>query len=119
MTTRACQVNYRPSQNANGLTLTWSGLLNSDEGAPAVIPDWADRTVQFTGTFGAGGTIKLQGSNDNVNYFDLTDPQGNAISKTGAALEVVEEGPLYIKPLVSAGDGSTSLTCIIFARRGR
>lgn len=119
MATRTAVITYRPAENANGVLAVWSGLLNGDDGSPFVVPDWADRTVQFDGTFGVGGTIKLQGSNDNVTYFDLTDPQGNAISKTAAGLEVAEEAPLYIKPIVTAGDGTTSLRCLIFARRGR
>lgn len=96
---------------------TWTGLLNGDTGAAIELDDWGDRTIQFTGTFGTGGTIVLQGSNDNSNWFSLTDPQGNAISKTAAGMETVMETPRYTRVSVTAGDGSTSLTAILFARR--
>lgn len=104
---------------ANAVLVTWTGLLNGDQGLPVESVDFADRTAQFSGTFGAGGSITLEGSNDNVSYVALTDPQGNAITKTTAALEVIEEGPRYARPNVTAGDGTTSLTVTIWGRRNR
>lgn len=99
--------------------VAWSGLLNGDDGDKFEVGDFADYCVQVGGTFGTGGTIVLQGSNDGVTYFTLNDPGSSAISKTAAALEQVLEAPRYVRPLVTAGDGTTSLTCTIYARRGR
>lgn len=96
---------------------TWSGLLNGDTGNAVEMPEYGDRTFQVTGTFGTGGTVVLQGSNDGTNWVSLTDPQGNAISKTAAAMETVMETPRYVRPNITAGDGSTSLAVTIFARR--
>jgi hypothetical protein len=79
--------------------------------------DFIERCVTVHGTFGAGGSITIQGSNDGTNWFALTDPQGNALTKTAAAIEQVLESPLYIRPLVTAGDGTTSLTVILLCRR--
>ena len=98
--------------------IAWTGLLNGDTGAPLSLPDYADLTATFEGTFGAGGTILLEGSLDGVNYITLTDPQGTSISKTAASIESVVEAPRYIRPRVSAGDGTTNLQCRIMARRG-
>lgn len=97
--------------------VTWTGLLNGDTGAPVFLPDYPDRTVQVTGTFGVGGSVTLQGSNAGVTYAALTDPQGNAITKTAAAIETVTETPKYTQPNVTAGDGTTSLTVTMFCRR--
>lgn len=88
--------------NADGLPI--GGL----EGALSV-PRLSDKTVQISGTFGIGGSLTLQGSNDGTNWFPLTDPQGNAITKTAAALETVTENPVFIRPFITAGDGSTDL----------
>lgn len=96
----------------------WDGLLNGDTGAPLSLPDYADLTVTVEGTFGVGGSITLQGSNDGTNYYALTDPQGNAITKTAAGIEAVTETPRYFRPNVTAGDGTTDLECRILARRG-
>jgi hypothetical protein len=96
----------------------WTGLLNGDTGAVVEMVDYADKTVTITGTFGVGGTVALQGSNNNSDWFSLTDPQANAISKGTAAMEIVIENPRYIRPSVTAGDGTTSLTVQMCCRRG-
>ena len=95
----------------------WTGLLNGDTGSAVELVDYADKTATITGTFGAGGTIVLQGSNDNSNWFTLTDAQTGAISKTAAAMEIIVENPRYVRPSVTAGDGTTSLTVQICCRR--
>lgn len=119
MATRNPTVTYAPNGQANMVAINWSGLLNGDAGAPFEGIDWADRTAQISGAFGTGGSITLEGSNDGTNYLALTDPQGNAITKTAAALETIEEGPRYTRPRVTAGDGTTNLTAVIYARRSR
>ncbi len=119
MATKVLATSYAPNGNINCVLITWTALANGDDGAPYEGADFVDRTVQFDGTFGAGGSVTLQGSNDGASWFPLTDPQGNAITKTGAGLEVIEEGPRYVRPIVTAGDGTTSLNCRIWARRPR
>lgn len=99
--------------------VTWTGLLNGDTGAPVSLTDFPDRTVQVSGTFGVGGTVVFEGSNNGTAWSTLTDPQGNAISKTSAAVETVTEVPRYVRPQVTAGDGSTSLTVTMLARSPR
>lgn len=107
------------SKDGSAKSITWTPLTTANaDGAPANWIEYADRCIQFTGTFGAGGTIVLQGSNDGTNWFTLTDAQTAAISKTAAALEQVVELPLYVRPFVSAGDGTTSLTAVLVMRRG-
>lgn len=118
MAVRTATVTYAPN-GTNGALYVWTGLLLNDTGSPIEGVDFADRTVQIGGTFSTGGSVTLEGSNDGTTYFPLTDPQGNAITKTAAALEVIEEGPRYIRPNVTAGDGSTNLTVTIWARRNR
>lgn len=95
----------------------WTTLANGDTGDPVEMVDYPDKTVTITGTFGVGGSITLQGSNNNSDWFALTDPQGNAITKTAAAMELVLECPRYIRPNVTAGDGTTALVVQILCRR--
>lgn len=113
---------YGPNTNSNGMLVVWTPLANGDTGAPFEgdgTADFADRTVQISGTFGAAGSVNFEGSNDAVSWFILTDPQGTAITKTAAALEVIEEGPRYMRPNVTNGDGTTAITVTLWARRGR
>lgn len=98
---------------------TWSGLLNTDDGAPVQMPDFADRTVQIQGATGTGGTVVIEGSVDGTNYVTLTDPQGNALSFTAVGrIEAIAEAVAYIRPRVTAGDGSTSFVVSMLCRRG-
>lgn len=105
-------------------TITWAALGNGDTGQPLESNNLSDKTVQIFGTFGTGGSVTLQGSNDprvisnpgSDVWFPLTDPQGNAITKTAASGEQIMENPRWVRPSVTAGDGSTSLTVIISAR---
>lgn len=102
--------------------ITWTGLLNGDTGEAVSYPGHSDRSVQISGTFGVGGSVTIQGSNIAGGagaYVALTDPQGNAITKTAAAIEMVTELTHYIQPSVTAGDGSTSLIVNLLIRRSQ
>ena len=98
--------------------VSWAALANGDDGAVVELTDYADLTFSVDGTFGTGGSITLLGSMDGTNYYALTDPQGNAITRTAAGIKAVTETPRYIKPYVTAGDGTTALVPYILARRG-
>lgn len=103
--------------------VTWTGLANGDDGAPVDYPEFSDRTVQVRGTFGVGGSIQMEGSNQDApsaaaDYDLLADPQGNDIVKTAADLESVMDVPRWTRPRVTAGDGSTSLNVKMVMRRG-
>lgn len=102
------------TSDGRALVWTWASMANGDTGAPVEWGQYADRSIQFDGTFGTGGTIKWQVSNDGTNWFDATDPQGNAISKTAAALEQVAEATRWARPNVTAGDGTTALNARLF-----
>src|SRR3990167_4946041 len=94
----------------------------NDRGAP--IPerfmDYADRSVQVFGTFGAGGNLRIEGSNDDgTTYAVLSDPQGNALNISAAKVESITEVTRLTRPFVSAGDGTTDLDVVIVCRRAR
>jgi len=102
-----------------GWVVSWTGLTNttSDDGSPAEMFGGADRSVQVHGTFGTNGTCLIEGSNDGTNYYTLTDFQGNALSITSAKVDSIAEITRYVRPRISNGDGSTSLTVTIMMRR--
>jgi len=81
--------------------------------------DYADRTVQGFGTFGAA-TVELQGSLDGgTTWVVLTDPQGNALTKTAAFLEgVLEAVPLIRAVLTVVGAGAT-IEVYLFVRKAK
>lgn len=94
----------------------WSGLANGDTGNPMDYPEWADRNLQVFGTFGAGGSLSLEGSNDKVNWVTLHDVTGATLTFSTAGVKMIVENVLYVRPVVT-GDGTTSLTAILIARR--
>lgn len=97
-------------------------LANGDDGTPVSFAEFSDRSIQFSGTFGAGGTVVFEGSNDlttPTNWFTLTDYQGNNISKTSASFEGIEEPSIWVRPRVTAGDGTTAIVARMYARRAR
>jgi hypothetical protein len=88
----------------------WANMPNSEEGSAIELANFADRSVQVTGTFGTGGNVRIEGSLDGVNYAPLTDPQGNNLDINTAKIEAITELVRYIRPRVTDGDGTTELT---------
>lgn len=117
MATRAVSM---VDQNMRSQTAQWTGLLNGDDGAPIEWPDYADRSIQCQGTPGAAGNLRWEGSNDGSNYVVLTDPQGNNLDITATGrLEQLQELTRYMRPRVTAGDGTTTWTVTCYgARKG-
>ena len=102
-----------------GHTTTWTPLTFTglDTGAPEPGFGGSDRSVQVTGTLGAAGSVTIEGSNDGVNYGTLTDHQGNALVLTALGIKSVDATCRLIRPRITAGDGTTSLTVTLMARR--
>jgi hypothetical protein len=99
-----------------GYLVVWSGMANGDSGAAYVNVSAADRSVQVTGTFGASGTVKIQGSNDTSNFAQLHDAAGDELSFTAAGIEAIAEVTQHIRPIVTGGDETTSLTTTLLTR---
>ncbi len=87
----------------------WEGLAAGDDGALVMGAQYTDKSVQVVGTFG-GATLTFQGSNNGTDWSPLTDPQGNALNFATAKIELVSEATLYIRPIVTGGDGTTALS---------
>lgn len=117
-------VGFRKQLDANSVLYQWGVLANGDDGEPVKTFDFADCSVQFNGTPGAGANVVWEGSNVEVpsvasDWFTLTDAQAAAISKAAPFLEQVAEVCLWMRPRVTAGDVTTSWTVRLFCRRGR
>ena len=106
------------SGDGSVILATWNGLnATNNVGAAVGFAQWADRSVQFNGTFN-NCTVVWEGSNDNgTTWTTLTDPQGNGISKTSAAIEAVTEICQLARPNVSSAGVNTSLQVMAILRR--
>lgn len=93
----------------------WANAANGDTCNAQAAAQYTDKSVQVFGTFGAGGQVSVEGSNDGDNWATLSDPQGNPRLFTSAKIEMVSEATHFIRPVVT-GDGSTSLTVLIMMK---
>ena len=85
--------------------IKYDNITELDTDPPWIeMTEWADKSVQLVGTFN-GGTVVIEGSNDGVTPITLTDPQGNAISKTSGFIEQILEVTRFVRPRVTAGTG--------------
>jgi hypothetical protein len=116
MATRDFVRDIPQSLNQSVFIFAWSGLLNGDEGQPIELAQYADRSVQVSGAFGASGQVQIMGSLDGINYVPLNDPQGNPLTITTAKIEAVSELVRWLKPVVT-GDGTTDLTVTALLKR--
>jgi hypothetical protein len=95
---------------------TWSSLAADDDGEPVRLAVYSDRAIQIAGVFG-GASVTIGGSNDGETYHALTDTSGGALTLTSAALKAIVELPIYIKPRVFGGDGTTALKVVLAGRK--
>lgn len=95
------------TQQADGFSAVWTAIANGSQGDAASGP-YVYFSASAVGTFGVGGSVRLDGSNDGVNWFALSAP---ALTAAGifAALGAAEH-PRFIRPNVTAGDGTTAIT---------
>jgi hypothetical protein len=111
-----------PTTDYEGIILaSWSGMTftSTDDGAPAEYPNYSDRSVQVTGTLGVGGSVRIEGSMNGTDWAPLTDPQGNDLNLTTLKIEAISEATRYIRPRITAGDGTTNLVVTIMFKRAR
>lgn len=98
---------------------TWAALANGDSGSWLSAADLSDKSLHVYGTFGTGGTLIMEGSNnEGVSAVSLNDSrgEGNALSFTAENLVTILENPERIRPRVTAGDGTTSLTVVVVSK---
>lgn len=106
-----------PSPDMHVLRVKWLAIPNGDQGRAVSLSNYQDRSVQVSGTFGAGGSVTIQGSNDGgTTWSPLTDPLGVTLTFTAAGIKQVSELPYEIRPSVTAGDGTTAINVWIHAR---
>lgn len=107
-------------EDGSTILLTWALTTADHTGAGIKIPQWADRTGQFTGTWG-GATAAWEGSNDDSVYGPIHNAAGAAaITATadanGGPFSTIEL-PLYMRPkLTSVGAGAVISATLLLRR---
>lgn len=101
--------------------ITWANMANGDSGDPLSFAGHADKTVQIFGTFGSGGSVTFEGSNDprvvsdpnNAVWYTLEDIATMPLVLTSATGKLIPDNPRFTRPRINAGDGTTSITVIL------
>lgn len=122
-------VGHNGANIAGAIGVQWAGLLNTDVGQGFVSGQYNIKSVQVYGTFGAAGSVQIQGTNDQAytpgavttapNWVPLSDRQANQLDITAAKIENVQENPNAVRPSVTAGDGTTNLTVVMILSNHR
>ena len=98
------------SIRAAHIAATWLAHANTDDGSPFTSGGFRYLIFGVTGTFGVGGTIILEGSNNGgTTYTTCLDKAGAAVSLTAAGQKIIETPYEIVRPRVTAGDGTTAL----------
>lgn len=109
---------YGSLEDDNQLIYRWPNLANGDTGVAVSPKYYADLCVQVTGTFGSGGKMDLEGSNDGgSSWFVLKDKQGTTLALQDTSINALQEYPALIRPNVNAGDGTTDLSIHLVGRK--
>lgn len=121
MATRASTFNQGVSKNGAVFQASWTGLLNGDDGAWISFAEWSAKTFHVFGTFGAAGTVIIEGSNDvtvpPTNASTITNWQATQLSATSAGFLTARDMPIWVRPRVTGGDGTTSITVTLAGHR--
>jgi len=104
------------------MIVRWSNLANGDTGSWLQIPYGAEKCAIAYGTFGAGGSIAIEGANEIIaspaNAIPLHNPGETVIALTSSGqVQQVLESTFQIRPHVTAGDGTTLLTVDLMIMR--
>jgi len=96
--------------------IQWIITSTDTDGAPYIFSGrYPDKSIHVFGTFGTGGVVKAQGTNEVLspaNWYNLNDPQGAEISINAAKIKEILENVYQFRPYLSAGTG-TALTVIL------
>jgi len=91
--------------------LKWTITTVDADGQPYLFSGrYPDKSLHVFGTFGTGGNLKGQGTNEvttPTNWYSLNDPQQNELSFTAAKIEQILENVYQFRPYLSAGTGVT------------
>lgn len=116
MATRPSVTTFPFETSLDVAVTTWAGLSADDDGEAVRLAVYSDRSIQVAGTFG-GASVTIGGSNDGVTFHALTDTFGEPLTLTAGALKQVVELPVFLKPRIFGGDGTTDLTVVLAGRK--
>lgn len=102
----------RVSEGKN--THLWELLTTTNDTGSAVGGMGARQlTVHAFGTWGAGGNVNIEGSNDGTNWDVIDDEGGTPIAFGANGFAALPVSPRFVRPFVTAGDGTTDVDVVL------
>lgn len=108
------------ANNDGTAVASWASLASGETGQAVAIGGYAGpKTIQIGGTFGVGGSVAIQGSNDGTNWdtMSIFDLQAGAYvlltAISTAQFAMLIENPRFVRAVVTGGDGSTAIRVFI------
>lgn len=106
----------RGAFGGNFVELKWSNLANNDTGAPVALPEFINLMGAVYGTFGSGGSCTFEMSPDGgTTWIDLKTLFAQGVPATAAGAFLGYLTASLLRPIVTAGDGSTLLNVLLLA----
>lgn len=117
--------NHNPSGLLGAVITKWMAIPLDEEGQAIAIPNHSDKTVQIYGTFG-GASVVIQASNDplaptdpdNAVWWTVKNVEAELMNKSAAGGWLLMDNPIWMRPIVTGGDGTTSLNVVMCSKRG-
>lgn len=97
------------------MLVTWTPVTENDTCVAVQLPQYTDKSLHVSGTFG-GSSTALQGSNSitGATFAALRSPDSVAIALTADSIKAVLENTFQVKP-VPTGGTAQSLTINLLA----
>lgn len=117
MSTAAVTITAPDTHMGAGRTVigTAVAMLNGDNTASVPTLGFDEAVVAISGTFGAGGSVTVEGSIDNVTWYTVPSAVGLPITAAGVAA-FPNLFSRFLRARTTAGDGTTSLITVILLR---
>lgn len=98
---------------------TWPNMLTAaTDGIAIEQTQHADLCWQAVGATWGGATVAVQGSNDGVNWFPLTNASGGAAATfTANGGKQTIERPRYVRPQLTTAGTAADITVTLLARK--
>jgi hypothetical protein len=102
-----------PIEQGAAWLVEWTAMTAPMVGAPAP-RKYGTASMQAEGVFGSGGSVQLEGSNDQLNFHKLSP---SALTQAGLVSPLAADGtPWALRPNVTAGDSTTLINCTLWLR---
>lgn len=96
-------------------TVSPTPLANGDNTASVSVLGFDEAVVAISGTFGAGGSVTVEGSIDGTTWYAVPSAVGLPITAAGVAA-LPNLFSRFLRARVTAGDGTTALTAVFLLR---